>query len=249
MSLWNVYIIEDDYFQKKRLSQAIMELYGDKCNICDDIDFNRFEEFIQGQVFTKQDIFFFDIDFSDLITGIDLAEKLRKKSLDCSIAFYTAYPDKSLEIIYRNILPVGIISKEHRNISNDLKSIMDKISYYNYQQESDYLSFCLNGRTLRIKTNDINYIETNKETRNWVTFKLKNSEKMINITMKQLRDEIDKNFFYKDLRSYIINFKEIQEIHKKSGYIHFIDDQKLYVGNKIIQKVIKAFDLWLTTNS
>ncbi|EGO8592795.1 response regulator [Enterococcus faecalis] len=240
----NFYIIEDNYFHKKELTK-LLRTFGSKESVLhEEVDIYNFEQLISEKKLSEKDVFFFDIDFNDSVTGIDLAEKLRNKNVECQIVFYTANSANSLEIICRNILPIGMLVKGDPQLGEHLQQVLKKIQQTIYQKNGEPLIFQLSGQTIRINKEEIKFVETNKEVRNWVTFKLLTGEKMIHMTMKELKKIMVEKNFYKELRSYIINFNLINEIDKKNETIIFADGQALYLGTKIINKLAKAYTDW-----
>nr|WP_225597369.1 LytTR family DNA-binding domain-containing protein [Enterococcus faecalis] len=137
-----------------------------------------------------------------------------------------------------------MLVKGDPQLGEHLQQVLKKIQQTIYQKNGEPLIFQLSGQTIRINKEEIKFVETNKEVRNWVTFKLLTGEKMIHMTMKELKKIMVEKNFYKELRSYIINFNLINEIDKKNETIIFADGQALYLGTKIINKLAKAYTDW-----
>ncbi len=180
------------------------------------------------------DLYFLDI-YIDKITGIQMAEKIRKLSNECSIVFLTSSKDHAIEAFKVNALHYIEKPIEEKMVfsafNRFLKAIKDNLS-------QQYLVCKTSDGIVKIPFNDIIYIESIRQYQNIVMndkeIKIRNSLSGLFETLKQNTE------FIMPHRSFVVNMKYIKKlstdfIEMNNNYIvplprgEFVNVKKSYV--------------------
>lgn len=185
----------------------------------------------------EPELYLIDINLDNKKSGIDFAEKVRKRS-DCPIIFVTAYADpKTLESTVKAspdaylLKPVSkeqlfatlkiAINKYHERIASNseaAKSITIKDGY----------------RYSHVSLSSILYVESD---RNYVTYYLNSGKKtMERTTLKEVDERLYQFGFIKINRSYILNTKQISEVSSNEV---LLQDKKFKVNKSIREKILE----------
>lgn len=179
--------------------------------------------YLEKQQLTNS-LFFLDIDLAQSMTGIDLAQKIRKKDAFAQIVFVTSHQEFALETLKRQIAPLNYIVKgsddEKKLIENILKESYEH-TYIDQYQNNKYVSFSVGSQFININVESIYFLETSV-----VPHKLVLYGKDIMYEFYGKMNELEES--YPDLirihKSFLVNIKQIKSIDFKNRLIMFPDD-------------------------
>lgn len=243
----SVYLIEDQVAYRTELKSFIQSLNLQKQDfLFNIIEVEHFLSFFKqmGQLtISDNDIFLIDIDLQTACSGIDLAKQIRLKNKHCFVLFLTNLDDKGIEVINQKINPTSYILKESSSdklhLKKQLLAINAKIDQ-RIQNKEGYISFKKAGETIYIKYEDILYIQSISGVRNTLLIKTIHSEQIIDGAINKVKKEITSQFFYTQLKSFILNLTHIASLNYLLGLVVFDDGSELEVGEKIIYKLKKV---------
>ena len=124
------FIIEDNQFHSEWIIKELVNHHIE--NIVQLTSISQINQLIQLGTIDNHDVFFIDIDLKQSLTGIDVAEQIRKKNAHSNIIFFTAYTNFAVDIINRKILPIGYIRKD-RNLSEQIHQVLEQINWKEQQ--------------------------------------------------------------------------------------------------------------------
>lgn len=197
----------------------------------------RTEVFYSGEAFEfswsmdkKYDVLLLDIEMKKL-NGVELAKRIRLEDELINIIFVTAIPDYIGEGY--NVSAINYLIKP---ISEEkLFECLDK-AVKRVSKESKAVLIDVDGETIRLKQEDIFYIEAFSHT---VEI---NTEKEKYVTRKNIsaiEKELDENAFVRCHRSYIVGLKHVKRIGKNE--IELDDGRMIPVSRRQYANVNMAF--------
>ena len=196
---------------------------------------------LAGLKIQNSDLFFIDIELKTYFTGIDLAKEVRKKNPYCSIIFVTSFESRGLEIINENILPLAYLvkSKDKQYMKSKIEDILHT-AIRNSSSEDEYILFQERGYDQLIKEKEILYISPVKGLKSTLLVKSFDSEVMVTGSLKKIKELLQDDLFYKDMKSFIINMRNIKTVYRTEGVVLFQEDSTLTVGKISARKLSKG---------
>lgn len=195
-------------------------------------------------------LFLIDIELKNYFNGIDLAGKIREKNVNCFIVFITSFETYGMEIINRQILPFAYLSK---NLSMDhltakARQLIDSYLMTVEDRESNEIKITVesNNQKVIVYEKNIIYISTIPGYKKMLLIKLVEGEMLVTSRLKSIREQLSAPYFFKELKSFIINLKQIEKIDQSEGIIQFEDQTILDVGisgTRKINQYLKRNDL------
>ena len=173
-------------------------------------------EFLSGEELLTNypkniDLLFLDIQMSDL-NGMDTARRIREFDSNVEIIFTTALLDyvcEGYEVnAYRYMLKPIDYNIFKNNMSKCIENIIKKKSYY--------LTISDKSKLIKIKFDDILYIETSKRQ---LIIHTANGHEIIKMSMRKLEKFLNKDFF-RCHNSFIVNLEKINKIDVSDIYIN-----------------------------
>ncbi|WP_165002833.1 MULTISPECIES: response regulator [unclassified Enterococcus] len=233
------FVIEDNHFHSDLM---VKELINNQIeNITRMSSLSEIKHLIQLEPIDNQDVFFIDIDLKQSLTGLDVAEAIRKKNAHTNIVFFTAYANYAVETINRRILPIGYIKKED-DLARQVKHVLQQIDWKEQQIVNiDRIVVEQKGGSLVLYPREILYIESIKGLKNQVLVKTTTEDKLINTSLKSLKLELEKYPYFLLLKSYCLNLSQLQRIDSTHYILEFFTGDSLLVGRKIFEKVKEGF--------
>ncbi|MBB78696.1 MAG: DNA-binding response regulator [Crocinitomicaceae bacterium] len=170
------------------------------------------------------DIILMDIMLKGNMNGIETANLIKFKK-NIPIIFLTAYADDITLSKAKTTEPYGYILKPFKEI--DLKTnielaiykhkktkekIIEKEVLYSIiknKEETNFIFIKSKGRFIKIKKEDILYIEALKD---YVAINLINEKYTIHSSMKKIEKKLGQKHFFRIHRSYIVNINKIKAI-------------------------------------
>lgn len=236
--MFQYYIIDDNIFYRDDLKKALQKLNINK-KVLEINSAVKINELINNTVIKDSDVFFIDIDMKLTINGIDLAEKIRNKNNRCHIVFFSYHSTHGIgiDIINKNIYPVGYINND-ADLLKELQHVLQQIKWKEtIMGHTDKIVFSKNGITTVFYPNEIAYVEGIKNIRNKVMVKNAQKDRMLNLSLKEVKKKFEdrKNFLI--LKSYCINLDQVTSVDLINFVITFQGDLLLPVGRKIAEQV------------
>jgi DNA-binding LytR/AlgR family response regulator len=173
---------------------------------------------------TKPDLALLDIQIKGDLTGIDVADALRKE-MDIPIIYLTANADEATVEKAKYTEPHGYIIKPFQevNLRTTIEMAMHKHakemevrventflrSLTEFKTNANYLFIKHQSKLVRLDTKDIYYVEALKDYMQVVT---KDIKYVIHATMKDIERKLSNSVFQRVHRSYIVNMEKITYI-------------------------------------
>ncbi len=209
------FVIVDDEQQtvdsvKKIISKESMKIEEE----IDVISYNFFNKDLEKEIKNTdvKKVYILDIELQKGISGIKIAEKIRKDDWDSEIIFITNH-DKMFEIVYRSIYDVfSFIEKFHdfeEKLSIDLSNI--------FKKNFDNKMFLYSNRSinLRIYFRNILYIYRDTSDRKLYIVTLNNAY-IIPMTLQDVMNLLDYRFKFVH-RACIVNIEKVEEFNFAKG--------------------------------
>jgi DNA-binding LytR/AlgR family response regulator len=243
-----IYILDDNFAQRKIVQTACTELFKELQIFYELITVESIAKFykeLENLSIYSCDVFFIEINLNHYYNGINFAKKIKKRSFNTNIIFFTRNRQASIEIINHNIYPIAYILKNdslNYNLYNDLKIVFQKILAKDSELNCSVKKIQLKtgANIYYFDVAEINYIETDAMNRQTLNVHLIN-QKYIKIKkkIKHLKNELQ---FFQDMiafKSMIINKRNIKVINRQEEFLQFRDDTHIFIGKKIIDRIKK----------
>jgi len=227
----NIAICEDDRIQVELL-EGYVKSWASKNKLP-----VRIEVFYSGEAFEfswsmdkKYDILLLDIEMKEL-NGVQLAKRIRLEDELLNIIFITAIPDYIAEGY--NVSAINYLIKP---ISEEkLFECLDK-AIKKIPKEEEAILIDLDGETIRIKQEDILYIEAFSHS---IEINTKEDKYITRKNISTIEKELDEKAFVRCHRSYIVGLKHIKKIGKTE--IELDDGRIITVSRSQYSNVNMAF--------
>jgi DNA-binding LytR/AlgR family response regulator len=217
----NIYIVEDESIVAKDVQNSLKKLGYNVLGIS-----NNGADAVKKIIDLEPDIVLMDIMIKGSMTGIDVAEIL-KKDYNIPVIFLTAYADENTLAKAKITEPYGYILKPFKEI--DLHSTIEMALYKHkkdteVQKERDFLYSLIenkdeaakdllfvksNSRLVKLNLKDIFYVEALKD---YVVLNTQFTRYTIHSTMKDIEKKLDNGDFIRVHRSFIVRVDKIQTI-------------------------------------
>lgn len=236
-----VFVIDDHFMMRKRLIEIIQSYSNKSFEIIEVKNERLFFSELDNFVINNSDIYFVDIDLKNYFTGIDLAEKLRKNNEYCFIIFVTNYETKSIEVLNRQIFPLGFLSKAQEKttfstqiidyLNQATKIAIDRLNKEQRVVVGDY------EQEVILFEKDILYLATAPGYKNSLILRHRDGELLIQGKLKDYKKWLTSPAFCCELKSFIINVSYIDKIINSEGVIQLQDGSTLDIGKSGTKKV------------
>ncbi|MBC9705086.1 MAG: response regulator transcription factor [Enterococcus sp.] len=169
-------------------------------------------------------LFFLDIDLGKNLTGIDVAQLLRKENEFAKIVFITSHQELALETLKRQIAPLDYIVKdgktEKQQIENILK-ICNEQTVINHKSNLRHVSFAIGSRNFKIDLASIYFLETSVTPHKVILY----GENMMYEFYGKM-NELEKEYpeLLRVHRSFLINTNQIRSVDFKTRRIVFPEE-------------------------
>jgi DNA-binding LytR/AlgR family response regulator len=219
MSKFNIMVVEDESIVAKDIQQSLKKLGYNVVDVC-----STAEAAIESAIEKKPDLILMDIMLKGEKSGIDAAEEI-KKSLSIPIVFLTAYADESTLNKAKITEPYGYIIKpfkeielhttiemaiyKHNKVSEVQKERDLFFSMIEHQTTNDMIFIKSNSKFIKLKTEDVCYVEALKD---YVTVNTSTAKYTIHTTMKDIENKLPSNQFIRAHRSFIVRMDKIKAI-------------------------------------
>jgi DNA-binding LytR/AlgR family response regulator len=216
MSKINIMVVEDESIVAKDIQQSLKKLGYNVADVC-----NTGEAAVVSATEKRPDLILMDIMLKGEMSGIDAAEKIRD-NLNIPVVFLTAYADESTLNKAKITEPYGYIIKPFKEV--DLHTTIEMAIYkhdkvtevkkerdllYSIVESKENKGFIFiksNSRFIRLKTEDIMFVEALKD---YVTVNTVNQKFTIHTTMKEIESKLPVGDFIRVHRSFIVRIDKI----------------------------------------
>lgn len=162
---------------------------------------------------TQKKLYLLDIELGEKVTGIDIAQFIRKEDWESEIIFLTNH-DKMFEKVYRSLYKVfdfiEKFDKLNQRLEKDLTIILDK------KHDTSVFSYSNRKISLQLYKKDITYITRDKKTRK-VIISTTNNKFLLNLPISKMLARLDERFVMVH-RCCIVNTERIQKYSWADGY-------------------------------
>lgn len=233
------FVIDDNFVIREELAAIIKQVGGEQIQVEAVTNEVAFFKNVFSLEVRNTDVFFIDIDLRSYFTGIDLAKKIRRLNINCSIVFITGFASKGIEVINEHILPLAYLIKSdgHRYLSQEIEKILRIASSHSAPQADHYVCLSKRGKDQLVAENTIQYVTSIKGLKMAMKVKCPNSEIMATGSLTNLKKELKSPTFYRELKSYIINVQHVKMIDKIIGVVQFNDNSELIIGKNSARKL------------
>jgi DNA-binding LytR/AlgR family response regulator len=225
MEKLNIFIVEDESIVAKDIQNNLIKLGYNVIGIA-----NNGKDAIDQIKETNPDVVLMDIMIKGDLTGIEVAEQIRKH-INVPVIFLTAYADESTLSRAKVTEPYGYILKPFKEI--DLHSTIE-MAVYKHQKDSalqkerdflyslvenkdssqnDILFVKANSRLVKVYLKDIYYVEALKD---YVIINTQYARYTVHSTMKDIEKKLGTIEFIRVHRSYIVRIDKIQAIENQT---------------------------------
>jgi len=225
MEKLNIFIVEDESIVAKDIQNNLIKLGYNVLGIA-----NNGNDAIEQIKELNPDIVLMDIMIKGELTGIEVAEQLRK-FVNVPVIFLTAYADESTLSRAKVTEPYGYILKPFKEI--DLHSTIEMAVYKHQkdaalQKERDFLYSLVenkdgtqndilfvkaNSKLVKVYLKDIYYVEALKD---YVIINTQYARYTVHSTMKDIEKKLGTVDFVRVHRSYIVRTDKIQAIENQT---------------------------------
>lgn len=225
MEKLNIFIVEDESIVAKDIQNNLIKLGYNVLGIA-----NNGNDAIEQIKELNPDVVLMDIMIKGELTGIEVAEQLRK-FVNVPVIFLTAYADESTLSRAKVTEPYGYILKPFKEI--DLHSTIEMAVYKHQkdaalQKERDFLYSLVenkdgtqndilfvkaNSKLVKVYLKDIYYVEALKD---YVIINTQYARYTVHSTMKDIEKKLGTIDFVRVHRSYIVRTDKIQAIENQT---------------------------------
>lgn len=225
MEKLNIFIVEDESIVAKDIQNNLIKLGYNVLGIA-----NNGKDAIDQIKELNPDVVLMDIMIKGDLTGIEVAEQIRK-FVNVPVIFLTAYADESTLSRAKVTEPYGYILKPFKEI--DLHSTIEMAVYKHQkdaalQKERDFLYSLVenkdssqndilfvkaNSKLVKVYLKDIYYVEALKD---YVIINTQYARYTVHSTMKDIEKKLGTVDFIRVHRSYIVRTDKIQAIENQT---------------------------------
>jgi DNA-binding LytR/AlgR family response regulator len=232
-------IIDDEPIARNILKEYILR--DDRLMLLQ--DYSNASDALRELSFKKPRLIFLDIKIPK-ISGFEMLRSLPQHPM---VIFTTAYREYAVEGFDMNAVDyllkpfsferfLQAINKAYMLISPELTN-EPAIANVPVDNTGDDLFVKSNGKLIRIRVNDILYIEALKE---YIRIFTPTGNQVVYQTMQNLEERLPKEFFFRIHRSYIIGLRHVQAIEGNTVLVNGVQlPVSRYTKDEFINKVAK----------
>ncbi len=231
-------VVEDEQFVQENIKKIIRQI-----SVKNDQDlkveyYKKYNEKLQKEIDNDlyRKVYIMDIALDDSISGIDIAEKIRKKDWDSEIIFVTSH-DQMFETVHRKILEVFDFIEKFQDMEKRLMNDIQKI----FNKKIDSKTLKLSGKItdVEIYMKNILYITRDKEERKAIIYTDKDDVSFrVGYSLTELLELLDSRFVQTH-KSCIANKNRMIEKNYAKGYFILDNGKKVEMLSKKYRKGIE----------
>lgn len=182
-------------------------------------------------------LYFLDIDLKHDMTGLQLAQKLRKIDPRCFIIFITSHSEMSFLTFQYKVEAMDFILKDDIDkISTRIhECILDVNERYSsiYNMVQKNFTIKVNDKSMIVDYKDILFFETSSNIHK-IILHAKNRKIEFIGKLKDIEVQLDDRF-YRCHRSYLVNRNNIKEIDYQIGTIYMVNGESCLVSTRMVK--------------
>ena len=224
-------IVEDDEQTIRRVKNIIKEIIF-KYDIDYKIEvFNKYSEKLKSEILdnSKIKVYILSIDLKNNISGIDIAEFIRKEDWTSYILFLTKHGDM-FELAHRKVYNIFEFIEKYQRMEQRLKKDITKI--IQHQFDNNTFLFSYHGITYNLLYSSISIIKRSTKLRKLVIHTI-GEDYICNMTLNNIIKKLDQRFIQVS-KSTIINSDFLTEKCINKGYA---------IVNNTRVKISKKYDI------
>lgn len=239
-----IFMIDDQFIIRKKIKDVISALAFTNLSLNEITNEQEFYQKISELEIFDDDFFILDIDLKTYFSGIDLAEKIRQQNKSAFIVFLSAFDSKGIEILNRQIFPLGYLLKDQSadELTVAIETLLKKanLKVIEKQKEEQILVLDNFETDILILESNIFYAATVPGFKKTVLIKHKDGECMVRGKLSDLKKSMKSPYICKELKSFIINLALVINISTLEGTVQFTDGTSLEIG-KVGARKMKLF--------
>lgn len=232
MAKTNVLVVEDESIVSKDIQHSLKKLGYNVVGAA-----STGEKAFELAASERPDIILMDIMLKGNINGIETAEKV-KKELNIPVIYLTAYADEATLSKAKVTEPYGYIIKPFKEVdlhtsiemalykySKEREVLKERDLFYSLIENKDSKDFIFvksKSRLVKIKTNDIYYVEALKD---YVVINTLETRYTVHSTMKEIVSKLSGDQFIRVHRSFIVRVDKIAAIEYPN--LHLENEKKV----------------------
>ncbi|RDU24635.1 LytR/AlgR family response regulator transcription factor [Anaerosacchariphilus polymeriproducens] len=240
--MMNVFICEDNPKQLKKISDIVNNVL-----LIEDLDLqlaladtNPHKILEKVKLSKEVGIYFFDIDLNSDLTGLTLAQEIRKYDPRGFIIFITTHSEMSYMTFMYKVEAMDFILKDdidqiHTRIHQCILDAVDRYSSSNNSIQKNF-TFKFGDKRISIDYNDIIYFETSLNVHK-IMIHTKTRVLEFSGKLKEIADTLDERF-YRCHRSFLINREHIKEIDLKNHVVHMSNYDNCLISNRLAKGLL-----------
>jgi len=248
MSKANILVVEDESIVSKDIQLSLKKLGYNVIGSA-----TKGDKAIEMALELKPDLILMDIMLKGDVNGIRATKRIQKRA-NIPVIYLTAYADKNTLERAKVTQPYGYILKPFKEV--DLQTAIE-VALYKHKKELDilddrerlysivnnesvdYIFVKHNTQLIKLRTEDVYYVEALKDYVNIVTL---DKKYMIHSTMKAINDKMPSRDYARIHRSYIVRMDKIEKIDHSDLYMENID--KVFpIGASYRQDLLRKINL------
>lgn len=181
----------------------------------------------------KHDVIFLDIQMPGL-TGLDVAQALRKLPSSPAVVFVTAYHEHAVKAFELNVLDYLLKPFDEKRLRQAIERLSrlkgkrryQKIAQSDRQVQLDKVPVEKSGKTLLINVNEIVYADIHHGHARVHTY---DESYFTNFSLGELEGRLKDKFFFRTHRAYLVNLNKAKEIVPlfKGNYLLKVSDSEM----------------------
>ncbi len=240
----NIYVCEDN---EKQLN--IIVKYIKNCLLMEELDMklvlatkDPYQVIATAQDSHVVGLYFLDIDLGTDMTGLSLAQEIRKFDPRGFIIFITSHSEMSFLTFQYKVEALDFIIKDHTSKiqSRIIECIMNVNERYTSLNNNVQKNFTIkiNEKSIVVDYKDILFFETSPNIHKVILHAI-NRQIEFNGKLKNIEEQLD-DHFYRCHRSYIVNLDNIKEIDYSNYTIEMINGEKCLFSTRLKKKLISS---------
>lgn len=235
---YNVVVVDDEFLARKLLQDYVSKVESLHLVASCSNAIEAFRTLKNNPV----DILLLDIQMPD-VTGLDLVKTLEKKP---AIIFTTAYSEYAVDAFNLGVVDYLLKPFDFPRFYQAIKKAFALLDMTKEKEESmastvvteesqDFIVVKADYKLYKINLNDLLYIEGQHE---YVTFHTKQRRITALFALKDLEDRLPSNRFVRVHKSFIVSFKNIQDLDKTHVTVA---DERIPVGSSYRNELLNRF--------
>ena len=205
----NIVICDDELLHRTTLKEFLITILDEELLEYNLIEYSSGEDLINN--YDKVDLLFLDIQMNGL-NGMDVARRIREFDNNVEIIFTTSVLDYVCEGYEVNAYRYMLKPIEYNIFKNNMGKCIENI----IKKKNDFLTINDKSKLIKIKFDDILYIETSKRQ---LIIHTINGHEIIKMSIRKLEKLLNKDFF-RCHNSFIVNLEKINKIDVSDIYIN-----------------------------